>query len=589
MKKALLSGNEAIARGFWESGGHRAFAYPGTPSTEILENLAKYDDIYCQWNTNEKTAMETAAGASVAGARTIVTMKHVGLNVAADPLMTTAYTGVNGGLVIVSADDPGMHSSQNEQDNRRFGIFAKMPVLNPSDSQEAKDFVGLGFEISERFDIPVLLRITTRIAHSKTLVTLKERTTVPIREYVKNIKKNMVIPAHARILHVALEKKLIEIQKYASTCPANSLHLSNPEVGIVTSGIAVQYAREVFPDASFLTIGMDFPFPVELARKLADHCERILVIEELEPVLEEQLTLLGIKVEGKNRIPICDELNQAVVARAFDLPCPDPSPALDHVKLPGRPPVLCPGCSHRPLFLALKKMKLIVNGDIGCYTLGALPPLDAMDTCICMGASITQNLGFEKTNPEFGKKSVAVIGDSTFFHSGMTGIADLVYNSAHSTVIILDNLITAMTGHQNNPGTGLTLMGKPSPIINIAEVCKALGVEKIITLNPYDVDNNMKMIQECLDHPGPAVIIARAPCMLIKKHKVTPALEVDPEKCRKCGACIRTGCPAVSKSSGGQAIINPEMCAGEACGLCRRVCKFNAHKAPVNRDDNQGR
>lgn len=589
MEKALLSGNEAIARGFWEFGGHRAFAYPGTPSTEILENIARYDDIYCQWNSNEKTAFETAAGSCVAGARTIVTMKHVGLNVAADPLMTMAYTGVNGGFIIVSADDPGMHSSQNEQDNRRFGIFAKIPVLNPSDSQQAKDFVGLAFEISERFDTPVLLRITTRIAHSKTLVSLADRVTVPVREYRKNIRKNMVIPAHARILHVKLEERLKEIQKYADTCPANSLELKDSKLGIVCSGIAVQYAREVFPEASFLTIGMDYPFPLGLARKLADHCEEIHVVEELEPVLEEQLVLNGFKVTGKSRVPICDELNQSVVAQAFDRPCPSPGAALQGLELPGRPPVLCPGCSHRPLFLALKKMKLIVNGDIGCYTLGALSPLDAMDTCICMGASITQNLGFEKADPEMSRKSVAVIGDSTFFHSGMTGLADIVYNSARSTVIILDNYITAMTGHQDNPGTGRTLMGTPSPIIDIPGLCRALGIEKVITIDPYDVENNMKVIQECLDHDGPAVIIAKAPCMLIKKHRVTKALEVDQDKCKKCGACIRTGCPAVSRNSEGKAQINPLMCAGEACGLCRRVCKFSAHKAPADGEANQGR
>lgn len=580
MAKALMSGNEAVARGFWEYGGHVACAYPGTPSTEILENIAKYDDIYCQWNSNEKTALETAAGSCVGGARTIVTMKHVGLNVAADPLMTMAYTGVNGGFIIVSADDPGMHSSQNEQDNRRFAMFAKIPVLNPSDSSEAKEFVKLGFELSELFDTPVILRLTTRICHSKTIVELGDRQKVEIKDYIKNTAKNLVMPANARKLHLNLEKRLKTISEYSNTSPLNNLALKdgpNGKIGIVASGIAVQYAKELFPEASFLKIGMDFPFPKQLAHKLNDHCDSLIVCEELEPVLEEQLVLEGIKVTGKEKIPICGELNQQIIADSLGIEIEKSEMKLD-AKLPSRPPVLCPGCSHRPLFMALKKLKVTVTGDIGCYTLGALPPLDAMDTCICMGASITQGLGFELARgKDFSKKSVAVIGDSTFMHSGMTGLLDVVYNKAHSTVIILDNCITAMTGHQDNAATGKTLMKNSAPAVDIKKICQALGVKKIETIRPYNPEKNMELIKECLEFDGPAVIIAKAPCILIKQHKKTPALEVDPNKCKKCGACIRTGCPAVSRAPEGHAYIDPLMCAGEVCSLCATVCKFDAH------------
>jgi indolepyruvate ferredoxin oxidoreductase alpha subunit len=391
------------------------------------------------------------------------------------------------------------------------------------------------------------------------------------------------MPANARKLHISLEERLKKISEYADLISINDLILNNTEsgkTGIVASGIAVQYAKELFPEASFLKIGMDFPFPKKMAQKLSEHCNKIIVCEELEPIIEEQFNLLGISVTGKNKIPVCGELNQEILANSLNIDISQNKISFK-TPLPSRPPVLCPGCSHRPLFLALKKLKLTVTGDIGCYTLGALPPLDSMDTCICMGASITQCLGFELAKgPDFSKKSVAVIGDSTFLHSGITGLLDVIYNNAHSTVIILDNNITAMTGHQDNAATGKTLMKKTAPAVNIENICKALGVKKVETIRPYDPEKNIKLIKECLDFNGPAVIIAKAPCMLIKQHKQTPALEVVPERCKQCGACIRTGCPAVSRSSEGYAVINPLMCAGEVCALCSTVCKFGAHKRP---------
>ena len=457
MAKALMSGNEAVARGAYEAGCRFAAAYPGTPSTEILENIAGYRPIDAQWSPNEKVAFEVAMGASFGGVRSLVAMKHVGLNVAADPMFTSSYVGVNGGFVIVTADDPGMHSSQNEQDNRRYAKFAKLPCLEPADSQEAKEFVGRALDISERFDTPVLLHMTTRICHSKGVVTLGRRRQLRPKRYQKDARKRLIIPLHARIRHSVVEKRLKELERFSNRGGLNRIERGSSDLGVVTSGVAYQYAKEIFPRASILKIGMSFPFPHQLARRFAGTVKKIYVIEEMEPVLEEELRLAGIDVTGKERVPLEGELSPETVRRAFfGMRRRRAAPA---AKV-GRPPVLCPGCPHTGLFYTLKRLKIGSTGDIGCYTLGALPPLNAMDTCICMGASIGNALGMEKAmGPEGAKKMVAVIGDSTFLHSGMTGLLDVVYNRGTTTVIILDNRTTAMTGHQEHPGTGRTLKG----------------------------------------------------------------------------------------------------------------------------------
>ncbi len=586
--KVLLSGNEAIARGAYESGMHFAAAYPGTPSTEILENVAKHysDVIKCQWATNEKVAVEVAIGASFGGARSLVAMKHVGVNVAADPLFTLSETGVNGGFVIVSADDPGMHSSQNEQDNRRYAKFAKMALLEPSDSQEAKDFVSYAMDISEKFDIPVMMRIGTRIAHSKSIVEIGERKDVPIKDYIPNIPKRVVIPSNARVLHKKLEERLIELKEYANGSPLNKIEAGNytrdgKKIGIITSGISYNYAREVFPDAATLKLGMSFPFPSALAQKFIDTVDEIWVIEENEPFIEEELRIagLGSKITiGKNKIPLCDELNQGILREAILGEKPR-APKVDMSELPARPPVLCPGCPHRGIFYVAKKLKLHGTTDIGCYTLGVIPPLKQGETCICMGASIGNAFGIGiAQGKEVGKKFLAYIGDSTFLHSGMTELANLAYNKGNAVVCILDNATTAMTGHQPHPGTGVTITGEPTFKVDYAEVSKALGIKKIYKTNAYDLKEIEKALREATDTDEPAVIINQGRCILMdwKKLDITP-FRVDAEKCTACGLCLQVGCPSISKDpETGKAVIDEMLCAGNHCTVCAQVCPFDA-------------
>ncbi|MCK4353213.1 indolepyruvate ferredoxin oxidoreductase subunit alpha [candidate division WOR-3 bacterium] len=571
--KVLLSGNEAIARGAWEAGCTVACAYPGTPSTEILENIAKYKEIYAEWSTNEKVAFDVASGASFAGARALVAMKHVGLNVAADTFFTMSYSGVTGGLVVISADDPGMWSSQNEQDNRWYALAAKVPMLEPSDSQEAKDFARIGFEISEKFDTPVLIRLTTRICHSKTLVKLGERREHRPTGYKKDSQKRLFLPVNARIRHTIIEKRLKELKKYSEKFPGNQIESVKSQTGIITSAIAYQYAKEIFPNASFLKLSMTYPTPEKLIKKFASQVNKLYVIEEGDPFLENEIKMLGIKVIGKEKIPVCGELNQFIVREAIK---PSSHQATKHQipKPPPRPPVLCPGCSHRGVFYVINQLKLHVTGDIGCYTLGALPPLNAMDTCICMGASIGHAHGLEiALKDKIKGKVVAVIGDSTFFHAGIPTLINVVYNKGISTIIVLDNQTTAMTGHQAHPGTGKTLKGEKARIVKIEEVAKGCGINHVYIVDPYDLKATKELIKREVKREEPSVIIARHPCAL--RVKPEPPLKVIPDKCTGCMLCIRLGCPAITMRDD-KAWIDLLLCDG--CGMCKQVCVKNAIK-----------
>ena len=581
MKKAVLSGNEAIARGFWEAGGGFAAAYPGTPSTEILENIGKFEEIKAQWAPNEKVALEVAAGASLGGLRALAAMKHVGLNVAADPLFSLSYMGVNGGLVVVSADDPGMHSSQNEQDNRWYAKSAKLPMLEPSDSQEAKDFTILALELSERFDTPVLLRTTTRINHSKSIVELKERNTVERKKYVKDYTKNVLLPSNARKKHVSVENRLKELESYGNTASVNRMEMADTKMGIITSGISYQYAKEIFPEASMLKLGLTYPLPKELIREFAGKVDKLYVIEELDPFLEEQIAAMGIAVEGKSKLPLLGELDLTRVAKAFNKEEPSMTSFSVSEPVPPRPPVLCPGCSHRGVFYALKRLKLNVMGDIGCYTLGALPPLEAMDTCLCMGASVGFSEGMEKTQgDELQGKVVGVIGDSTFFHSGITGLIDIFYNQSNAKLIILDNHITAMTGHQEHPGSGLNLRREPTNQVDIEKLCKAIGIKRVVKVNPYQIKETINTIREEMKVDEPSVIIADAPCVIRERKVFTKPYFVDADKCIMCGMCHKVGCSAIEKDENGKTKINPLLCIG--CDICRQVCKPQAIQRPTD-------
>ncbi len=581
--KEVLSGNEAIARGAWEAGVHYAAAYPGTPSTEILETIgARYkDDIRAQWSPNEKVALETAVGASIAGARALACMKHVGVNVAADPLFTASYTGVGGGLVLVSADDPNLHSSQNEQDNRNYAKFAKIPLVEPADSQEAKDFLKVAFEISERFDTPVLFRTTTRISHSKSVVELGEREERPLPQALeRDVKKYTMLPAYARPKHPRIEERIQKLKAYGNACPLNRVEMGDTSIGIIASGIAYQYAKEALPQASFLKLGLTYPLPEQLIRDFASKVDRVVVVEELDPFLEEQIRLLGIEVEhGKDWFPITGELTPELVAERLTGTAPERGPVAEG--LPVRPPVLCPGCSHRGVFVVLRKLKVYVSGDIGCYTLGALPPFEALHACLCMGGSITMAHGINRVMGEPAdrkNKTVAVIGDSTFFHSGVTGLMDMIWNRGNSVVLIQDNRITAMTGGQVTPGIGRTLTGEEAPVIDIEKLVVALGVkpENVRVISAYDLEEIETVLKEELDKPEPSVVITKDPCVLQYRVKGKP-MTVDPEACTACGVCLRTSCIALGMVGEGDerhAEIDPNFCTG--CTVCAQVCKFDA-------------
>lgn len=577
--KKIMSGNEAIARGVYEAGCTVAAAYPGTPSTEILENIAQYREIYSEWAPNEKVALEVAAGASIAGARSVTAMKHVGLNVAADPLFTIAYEGVNGGFIVISADDPGMHSSQNEQDNRYYARASKIAMIEPSDSQEAKDFIKEAYEISEKFDTVVLFRITTRIAHSKGLVELGERKDAGVKPYIKDVKKYVMIPAHARIKHVEVEDRLEKLKDYSNSCNLNSIEWGSRKVGIITSGISYQYAREVFgDDASYLKIGMSYPIPDKLIKEFSKSVDKLYVIEENEPFLETEIKAMGINCTGKELIPICGELNPDIIRKCLLNKQSDMQYNLD-INVPSRPPVLCPGCPHRGIYYAVSKYKdITATGDIGCYTLGMVPPLSVTDTCICMGGSISAGIGIQKASMMGGRdvKVFAFIGDSTFFHSGITGLIDAVYNNSPIVICILDNSITAMTGHQDNPGTGKNAMGEVTSVIDIETLVRAIGVKNIRIVDPYDFKAAEDAVKEAHDSNELFVILTKRPCALIKevqKERANIYCKINDEKCKKCKACLKTGCPALSYKNG-SIIIDRSMCNG--CGLCMQVCKFGA-------------
>lgn len=571
MKKLLL-GNAAVARGLYEAGCRFVSAYPGTPSTEIAEQAAGYEEIYAEWAPNEKVAVEAAFGASFAGARSFCAMKHVGLNVAADPLFTTAYTGVNGGMVIAVADDPGMHSSQNEQDSRHYAIAAKVPMLEPSDSAECLEFVKTAYEISEKFDTPAILRTCTRVAHSQSLVELNDREEQPLKDYVKNPPKYVAAPANAVRRHVAVEERMRALESFAETTPLNRVEMGDRRIGFVTSGTSYLYVKEVFPDASVFKLGLVNPLPVESIRAFAEQVEELIVVEELDGVIENHLRSHGIRVDGgKDRFGLLGELSQGKLRKAMGVELPQSADFAEAV--PGRPPVMCPGCPHRGLFTVLSKLKLTVLGDIGCYTLGSAAPLTAIDSVICMGASIGMAHGFTTVRPDAAKTTVAVIGDSTFMHSGMTGIVNVAYNRGISTVLVLDNAITGMTGHQQNPTTGLTLQQQPTVAVKIEDVCRASGIQRVRVVDPQDMQAVETALREELAVDEPSVIIVRRPCMLLKYVKPNPPLRVDPDKCKGCKSCMKIGCPAISFADK-KASVDATICVG--CGLCEQMCKFDA-------------
>lgn len=572
MKKLLL-GNEAVARGLYEAGCRIISSYPGTPSTEITESAAKYDEIYAEWAPNEKVAMEVAIGAAIGGRRSFCAMKHVGANVAADPLFTVSYAGVNAGLVIAVADDPGMHSSQNEQDSRHYAVSAKVPMLEPADSADALAYARLAFQLSEDFDTPVMLRMSTRISHSQSLVETGERVEPPLKPYVKNPAKYVMMPAFARPKHVLVEKRTEALREWAETAPINQVFWGDKKIGVIAAGSAYMYAREVLGDhASYLKLGMINPLPVKLIQDFAAQVDTLYVIEELDDVIETHCKKIGVNVIGKELFPWIGEFSQKLLTEKL-LGKAEETYAFPEA-VPGRPPVLCAGCPHRGLFFVLNQLKVTVSGDIGCYTLGASAPLSAMDTTICMGASISGLHGFNMARgEESAAKSVAVIGDSTFIHSGITGLIDISYNQGISTVIVLDNSITGMTGHQQNPTTGFTLKGDPTAKVSIEKVCDAIGINRVRVVDPYDLKATRQAIEEELAVREPSVIISRRPCALLKYVKHNPPLVIDPSGCRGCKACLKLGCPAI-RIQDGKAAIDDTLCVG--CGLCKELCRFHA-------------
>ena len=572
MKKLLL-GNEAVARGLYEAGCGVVSSYPGTPSTEITECAAKYDEIYAEWAPNEKVAMEVAIGSAIGGRRSFCGMKHVGVNVAADPLFTASYTGINAGMVIAVADDPGMHSSQNEQDSRHYAVSAKVPMLEPSDSSDALNFTKLAYELSEQFDTPVMLRMSTRISHSQSLVEVGEREELPLKPYVKNVAKNVMVPAFARPKHEVVEKRTAALREWAETAPINQVIWGDKKIGIIAAGSTYMYAQEVLGDkASYLKLGMINPLPVKLIRDFASQVETLYVIEELDDVIETHCRKIGVSVIGKELFPWVGEFSQKLLREKL-FGAEETTYAFPEA-VPGRPPVLCAGCPHRGLFFVLNQLKVMVSGDIGCYTLGASAPLSAIDTTVCMGASISGLHGFNTARgEESAAKSVAVIGDSTFIHSGITGLIDISYNQGISTVIVLDNSITGMTGHQQNPTTGYTLKGDPTAKVSIEKVCNAIGINRVRVVDPYDLKATREAIEEELQVKEPSVIISRRPCALLKYVKHNPPLVIDKESCKGCKACLKLGCPAI-RVVNGKASIDDTLCVG--CGLCRDLCKFHA-------------
>ncbi|MFO8059511.1 MAG: indolepyruvate ferredoxin oxidoreductase subunit alpha [Bacillota bacterium] len=583
MAKRLLTGNEAIALGAHLAGARVVAGYPGTPSTEIIETLVRedYPEVYAEWAPNEKVALEVVIGASLSGVRAMATMKHVGVNVAADPLMTVTYMGVRGGLVIVTADDPGMHSSQNEQDNRNYARFAKVPMLEPSDSQEAQDMTVRAFALSETYDTPVFVRSTTRISHTLTAVEPGEPVADhPEPGFVRDQKKLVMIPVNARERHPAVEDRLEKLRAFVEEADdLNRIEWRDRSVGVVTGGIAYQYVREALPDASVLKLGISYPIPLEMIRSFAAQVDRLYVIEELDPFWESQMREAGIRVTGKEIIPLTGELTPDIIRRAVE--CADEhqagvvrGPRVDS-EVPGRPPMLCPGCPHRGVFYVLNRLKMIVTGDIGCYTLGVMPPLAAMDTCTCMGASIGAAMGIEKALGEDAPDTVAVIGDSTFLHSGMTALADVAYNGGNVTTIILDNHSTAMTGHQGNPASGYDARMQPAPRVNFGAVTRSLGIEDVQTVDPYDLSAVEEAVRRARDGAGPSVIIADRACALLDRKSREAPYSVT-EECAACGMCLALGCPALFRTGDGEgpATIDPSLCTG--CGMCAQVCGFDA-------------
>ena len=571
-KKVIMLGNEAIARGAYEAGVKVSAAYPGTPSTEISENLVQYkEDIYAEWSPNEKVATEVAIGASVSGVRSMACMKHVGLNVASDPLYTVSYMGVNGGMMVVVADDPGLYSSQNEQDTRMVARAAQVPVIEPSDSAEAKDFVKRAYEISEQFDRPVIFRTTTRLAHSQGLVTLHDREEIADKPYVKDIRKTVMMPGNAKGRHVEIEKRNLELAEAANTLDLNRVEMNDTKIGVITSGIPYQYVKEALPEASVLKLGLVNPLPKKLIADFASKVETLYIVEELDPVIEEQVKSWGIPAIGKEIFTVQGEYSANMIRKAIlkeDLQIKAPAAA------PMRPPILCPGCPHRSVYYVLNKLKLHAAGDIGCYTLGAVAPLSVVDTTICMGASISSLHGMEKAKgKDYVKNWVAVIGDSTFLHTGVNSLMNMMYNKATGTVMILDNSTTGMTGHQDHAATGKTLMGEPTWAIDIPGLCRAIGVKNVIEVNAFDIELLEKTVKEEVAKDEVSVIITKTPCVLLSKAK-KPLYRAVPDKCKKCGMCMKPGCPAMTRSADGTIRIDDTMCTG--CGLCESLCKFGA-------------
>ncbi len=571
-EKRIMLGNEAIARGAWEAGVKVSAAYPGTPSTEISENIVKYDEIYAEWSPNEKVAMEVAIGASMAGVRAMASMKHVGVNVASDPLYTASYIGVNGGLVIVAADDPGLYSSQNEQDSRAVARAAKIPVLEPSDSNEAKEFVKFAYQLSEEFDTPVMLRTTTRLSHSQGIVELCEREEVEDKPYETNVRKNVMMPGNAKVRHLYVEERENRMSDEGGEFPVNRVEYNSPGIGVITSGIPYQYVKEALPNASVLKLGLVNPIPKKLIREFASKVEKLYIVEELDPIIEEQVAAMGIPCVGKDIFTVQGEYSTNMIRKAVLLEELDIE---DAAQVPVRPPILCPGCPHRATFHALKKLGIHAAGDIGCYTLGAVAPLGVVDTTVCMGASISTLHGIEKAKgSDYVRNWVAVIGDSTFMHTGINSLMNMVYNQSTGTVLILDNSTTGMTGHQDHAGTGKTLKGDIVNSIDVVAVCKAMGIANVTVVNPFELNELEAVIKAETAREELSVVIVKAPCALLNKKRVTVQYAVNADKCKNCGMCMKPGCPAITRTADNKIVVNDTMCNG--CGLCAQICKFGA-------------